>query len=211
MVNKSKARSTRRQRRLRRQVRKVMKKVDSMVFFNLLTSPQLLEPLEGLLPEFRERLYPPTVTLAMFLGQVLSSDGSCQNAVNGKGTGEYGLFRELLECFVEGDVMVADSYCSSYFLIAALLARGVDFVFEQHGARNTDFRTGEKLGSRDHVVKWSRPKVRPQWMTVEEYESYPQELTVRKQRPKPFPRLHTTRHRARGNIKLYGFPKKLRA
>jgi len=53
-----------------------------MVFFNLLTSPQLLEPLEELLPEFRERLYPPTVTLAMFLGQVLSADSSCQNALN---------------------------------------------------------------------------------------------------------------------------------
>lgn len=294
-MSKFKARSSRQQRRLKKQVQKVVEKVDSMVFFNLLTSSQLLEPLEALLPEFRERLYPPTVTLAMFLGQVLSSDGSCQNAVNeaivtrvlsglsagsantgayceardrlpqemarelsrqtaallnahtpegwlwcgrpvklvdgttilmpdtaenqaqfpqhgqqesgagfpiarlvgvislangalldvamgpykGKGTGEYGLFRELLQCFVKGDVMVADSYYCSYFLIAALLKLGVDFVFEQHGARNTDFRTGEKLGSCDHVVKWSKPKVRPAWMTMQEYESYPQELTVR--------------------------------
>jgi len=294
-MTKFKARSARQQRRLKKQVQKVVKKVDSMVFFNLLTSSQLLEPLEALLPEFRERLYPPTVTLAMFLGQVLSSDGSCQNAVNeaivnrvlsglsagsantgaycearkrlpqemarelsrqtaallnahtpegwlwrgrhvklvdgttilmpdtaenqaefpqhgqqesgagfpiarlvgvislangalldiamgpykGKGTGEYGLFRELMQCFVRGDVMVADSYYCSYFLIAALMRLGVDFVFEQHGARHTDFRTGEMLGRRDHVVKWSRPKARPEWMTVEEYESYPEELTVR--------------------------------
>ena len=35
-----------------------------------------------LLPEHRERRYPPTQTLAMFLGQVLSADGSCQNAVD---------------------------------------------------------------------------------------------------------------------------------
>jgi len=81
-VNNSKARSPRQQRHLKKQTRKVVKKADSMVFFNLLTSPQLLGPLERLLPEFRERLYPPTVTLAMFLGQVLSADGSCQNAVN---------------------------------------------------------------------------------------------------------------------------------
>lgn len=81
-MTKFKGRSARQQRRLKKQVQKVVKKVDSMVFFNLLTSSQLLEPLEALLPEFRERLYPPTVTLAMFLGQVLSSDGSCQNAVN---------------------------------------------------------------------------------------------------------------------------------
>jgi Transposase DDE domain len=32
-----------------------------------------------------------------------------------------------------------------------------------------------------------------------------------KRRPKPFPRLQTTRHRARRNIKLYGHPKKLSA
>ena len=48
----------------------------------MLTGPELLGRLEALLPEYRERKYPPTVTLAMFLGQVLSADGSCQNAVN---------------------------------------------------------------------------------------------------------------------------------
>lgn len=295
MTKQSKVPSARRQRRLWKEIRKVVRKADSMVFFNLLTGPQLLEPLEALLPEFRERVYTPTVTLAMFLGQVLSADGSCQNAVDeaivhrivnglpaasantaaycearkrlpqelarklapktaallnahtaqgwlwrgrhvklvdgtttllpdtaenqkqfpqhgqqepgagfpiarlvgvislangavldiamgaykGKGTGEYGLFRELMQCFVRGDVMVADSYYCSYFLIATLLALGVDFVFEQHGARNTDFRTGEKLGSCDHIVQWSKPKIRPDWMTVEEYENYPQQLTVR--------------------------------
>ncbi len=56
--------------------------VDSNHFFNLLTGPQLLDLLETQLPEHRERQYPPTVTLAMFLGQVISADGSCQNAVN---------------------------------------------------------------------------------------------------------------------------------
>jgi hypothetical protein len=33
--------------------------------------------------------------------------------------GEHALFRELLKCFTEGDVMLADSYYCSYFLIAA--------------------------------------------------------------------------------------------
>jgi hypothetical protein len=273
------------------------RKVDSVSFFNLLTSPELLEELEALLPEYRERRYPPTVTLAMFLGQVLSADGSCQNAVNeahtsqllmglepgsastgpycearqrlpqelvsalahhiagllsaqtpaqwlwrgrhvkltdgtttqladtpenqaqfpqqarqeagvgfpiarlvgvislangavldvamgpykGKGTGEHSLFRELLKCFAAGDVMLADSYYCSFFLIATLKAMGVDFVFEQHGARNTDFRRGEKLGQHDHVVTWSRP-VRPEWMTPEEYAGLPAELSVREAR-----------------------------
>ena len=50
--------------------------------FNLLTGPQLLDRVEDLLPEHRERLFPPTETLSMFLAQVLSADGSCQHAVN---------------------------------------------------------------------------------------------------------------------------------
>ena len=84
--------------------------MDANCFFNLLTSPQLLESVEMQLPEHRERTYPPTVTLAMFLGQVMSSDRSCQNAVNqsnvsrllsglsvnGASTGGYCLARQRL-------------------------------------------------------------------------------------------------------------------
>jgi hypothetical protein len=55
---------------------------DAYGFFNLLTGPELLEDVEGLLPEHRERLFPPTETLSIFLAQVLSADGSCRQAVN---------------------------------------------------------------------------------------------------------------------------------
>lgn len=55
---------------------------DSFSFFNLLTSPELLDQVESLLPEHRERLFPPTETLSMFLAQALSADRSCQRAVN---------------------------------------------------------------------------------------------------------------------------------
>ena len=271
--------------------------IDANGFFNLLTSPQLLDSVEMQLPEHRERTYPPTVTLSMFLGQVMSSDSSCQNAVNqanvsrllsglplngastggyclarqrlplemvkhltrqtgelvntatakkwrwrgrhvkqvdgstilmpdtednqlhypqhgqqsdgigfplarlvavislstgvvhdvamgpykGKGTGEHGLFRELTDAFVEGDIMLADGYYCSYFLIASLQARGVDVLFEQHGARQTDFRRGQKLGARDHIVRWSKP-VKPSWMSPEDYQACPDELQVREVR-----------------------------
>jgi hypothetical protein len=50
--------------------------------FNLLTSDDLLDKVEEQLPEHRERLFPPTETLAMFITQALSSDRSCQNIVN---------------------------------------------------------------------------------------------------------------------------------
>ena len=50
--------------------------------FNLLTSDLLFEELEKQLPEHRERLFPPTETLAMFIAQTMSPDRSCQQAVN---------------------------------------------------------------------------------------------------------------------------------
>lgn len=56
--------------------------VEAVDFFNLLTGPELLEMTEALLPEHRERLYPPTETLSMYMMQVLSEDGSCQKAVD---------------------------------------------------------------------------------------------------------------------------------
>jgi hypothetical protein len=50
--------------------------------FNLLTGPHLLDRVEELLPDHRERLFPPTKTLSMFLAQALSADGSRRQVVN---------------------------------------------------------------------------------------------------------------------------------
>lgn len=55
---------------------------DSVSFFNLLTSPELFETLEELLPDHRERLFPPTETLSLFLAQAMQPDRSCQRIVN---------------------------------------------------------------------------------------------------------------------------------
>ena len=55
---------------------------NSTQFFNLLTEPKLFDQLEALLPDHRERLFPPTETLSMFLAQAMNSDRSCQNIVN---------------------------------------------------------------------------------------------------------------------------------
>jgi hypothetical protein len=55
---------------------------DSYTFFNMLTGPELLDLVEPLLPEHRERLFPPTEALSMFLAQALSADRSCQRVVN---------------------------------------------------------------------------------------------------------------------------------
>jgi len=272
-----------------------VREVEAVDFFNLLTGPELLEMTDSLLPEHRERLYPPTLALSMFMGQVLSEDGSCQKAVDswaaqraaeglsvqsintgayckarqrlpvemvsaltrytaqqlsagaqarwrwrgrsvklvdgtgilmpdtaanqacypqllsqaigvgsplarlvgviclstgalidaamgpftGKGTSELGLLRQLASAFSPGDVMLADAFYCNYFLIAAMQAAGVDVLFAQNGARITDFRRGERLGSRDHRVSWPKPKIRPEWMSPEDYAALPDELILR--------------------------------
>ena len=43
--------------------------IEAVDFFNLLTAPELLQMTESLLPEHRERLYPPTLALSMFMGR----------------------------------------------------------------------------------------------------------------------------------------------
>ena len=63
----------------RSKIKRRAKSTETVEFFNLLTSPQLLETTEALLPEHRERLYPPTVTLAMFMRQVLEAVGADSN------------------------------------------------------------------------------------------------------------------------------------
>ena len=261
----------------------------------MLTSPEMLETTERLMPEHRERLYPPTVALSMFMRQALEADHSCQKAVNGwaaqrvadglkpmsvrtggycrargrlplamvaglaretgrqlnalaapswrwrgrpvklvdgtgismpdteenqasypqpstqaagvgfplarlvvviglataavldaamgphsgKGNSELGLLRKLGAAFSPGDVMLADALYCSYFVIATMIAAGVDVLFEQNGARTTDFRRGKSLGPRDHLVCWRKPAARPAWMTPEQYAGFPDELTVR--------------------------------
>ena len=264
-------------------------------FFNVLTSAQLLQTTEALLPAHRERLYPPTVTLSMFMRQTLEADASCQKAVNGwaaqraadglracsvrtggycrarqrlplemvsalvrhtgsllshkahkrwlwrgravklvdgtglsmpdtpdnqavypqpstqatgvgfplarlvmviclatgaaldaaigphqgKGSGELGLVRQVLGSLGPGDVMLADALYCNYFLIASLMAAGVDVLMAQNGSRTTDFRRGKSLGTRDHIVSWPKPATRPEWMTPEQYAQAPEELVLR--------------------------------
>jgi hypothetical protein len=75
------ARSALHQRR--RNIDRHASSTEAVEFFNVLTGPQLLDTTEAQSPEHRERLYPPTVTLSMFMRQVLDADGSCQKAVNG--------------------------------------------------------------------------------------------------------------------------------
>jgi hypothetical protein len=81
----------------------------------------------------------------------------------GKQTGENSLFRTLYRTLQEGDVILADRCFSGWFDIALLKQRSCDAVVRKHQIRPTDFRTGERLGSNDHLVTWPKPK-RPETM-----------------------------------------------
>jgi hypothetical protein len=121
--------------------------------------------------------------LARLVGVICLSTGALLDAAMGphagKGTSELGLLRKLVSAFSAGDVMLADAFYCNFFLIAALQALGVDVLFAQNGARNTDFRRGEKLGTRDHRVSWPKPKARPEWMSAEDFAALPDELILR--------------------------------
>ena len=101
----------------------------------------------------------------------------------GKQTGETALFRTLLdEALQSGDVLLADRYYASFWMIAMLLGRGVDSLMRQHQKRAIDFRSGVRLGHDDHLIVLARPRQRPDWMDEADYEQLPGELTVREVR-----------------------------
>jgi len=79
-----------------------------------------------------------------------------------------------------GDVLVGDAFFATYFLLCALVAAGIDGVFEQFGARrrSTDFSVGQMLGPRDDLLVLPRPE-RPDWLTPADYARVPATLTVR--------------------------------
>ena len=270
---------------------------DTYAFFNLLTGPEFLDQVELLLPDHRERLFPPTETLSMFLAQAMSQDRSCQRIVDdaaikrlmgglpicsthtgaycqarkrlplemistltrytgrmmtehtpntwhwrgrpvrlvdgatvtlpdtpanqevypqpgsqqpglgfpqcrlvgiiclasgavlnsamgpcqGKGSDEQSLLRSMLDTLESGDILLGDAFYATYFLLCALQKRGVDGVFEQQGSRrrSTDFRLGQRLGKRDHVIELRKPKIKPAWMSQAEYDQAPDSLRAR--------------------------------
>jgi hypothetical protein len=98
---------------------------------------------------------------------------------SGKLTGENALLRGLRHCLEPGNILLADSYYSSYQEVAALLSRGVDVVMRQHGGRPTDFRRGQKLGREDHLVEWHRGRQRRGWMSLLEFHKLPRSIVMR--------------------------------
>lgn len=62
----------------RHRIRQRSRAIHAYDFFNVLTAPDLLGVVDQQLPTHRERLFPPTTTLSLFMAQTLSADASCQ-------------------------------------------------------------------------------------------------------------------------------------
>lgn len=120
------------------------------------------------------------VLLSLSVGTVLEcAIGPCR----GKMTGEQSLFREMWDALQPGDLVLGDRLYDSYRDIAALKQRGVESVFGRKQSRNSDFRTGKRLGPGDHIVTWKRPAYDPtRFASREEWASLPEELQIRETR-----------------------------
>jgi hypothetical protein len=118
--------------------------------------------------------------LGLATGAVLES---AFGPYRGKETGETALFRTLFAALRPGDIVVADRYYGSYWMVALLQRLGVDVAFRKHHKRHTDFRRGRRLGRNDHVVTWVKPS-RPAWMDQSTYDALPETLALREVRGK---------------------------
>jgi hypothetical protein len=107
-----------------------------------------------------------------------------------------------------GDIVLGDRGFCSYAHLATLLNRGLHGVFRAHQRKIIDFTPGRpgvargkakgpheatirphsrwvrSQGESDQVVIWHKPKRRPLWMSKEEYDALPGEITVREVRYK---------------------------
>ncbi len=118
------------------------------------------------------------VIFSLAVGTVLDA---AIGTYHGKQSGENSLFRTLHDTLSAGDVVLADRYFSGWFDIGLLARRGVDIVVRKHQLRATDFRTGRRLGTDDHVVQVPKPP-RPAWMSLADYAALPAVLELREVR-----------------------------
>jgi hypothetical protein len=116
------------------------------------------------------------VIFSLAVGTVLDA---ALGPYQGKQTSELALLRQVIHRFEPGDIALADRFFCSYWVIAELTRRGIDVVVRLHQRRKADFRRGRRLGRGDHQVTWVKPAQAPDWMSRQEYEAMPAEITVR--------------------------------
>jgi len=121
--------------------------------------------------------------IARIVGITSLSVGSvtayCLGAFQGKGSGETSLFSQLISSISKDELLLADRYYCTWAIIALLQQQGSHFLVQNHAQRKPDFRVGKRLGTKDHLVGWKKPKRKPDWITATEYKALPEEIIIR--------------------------------
>ena len=94
-------------------------------------------------------------------------------------THEIVLFQQLWENLRPGDVLLGDRGFSGWAVLAPCGVRAVHGVFRVHGSRQIDFRKGQRLSRHPRLVHWSKPALRPGYLTPEPWALLPQVLELR--------------------------------
>jgi hypothetical protein len=81
---------------------------------------------------------------------------------------------------VLGDIVVADRGFANFVVAALLQPLGVDVIARvPTGVRRIDFRKGHRLGHKDALFVWRKPKARRPWMPLTQWLLLPDTLTLR--------------------------------
>jgi hypothetical protein len=121
--------------------------------------------------------------IVRLVGLISLATGSCVDYVlgpyQGKGTGETSLFSQLINTLSQEDLLLADRYYTSFAIIALLIIQETPLVFRQRSTVITDFRRGQRLGAKDHIIYTLKPKKKPVWMSKVAFAELPEVIRVR--------------------------------
>lgn len=115
------------------------------------------------------------VLFALSTGVVLDM---AMGRYQGKLTHEVSLFRTIDTLIQENDVFLADRAYAGWFDMARLMARGAHVVVRMHQKRKADFCKSVRHRKDDRTIRLDRP-IKPEWMSREEYETYPEFIIIR--------------------------------
>ncbi|MCK5353903.1 MAG: IS4 family transposase [Methyloprofundus sp.] len=121
--------------------------------------------------------------IVRMVGLLSLATGSCVDYAigpyQGKGTGETSLFSRLIHSLSSQDLLLADRYYTSYANFVLLMRQGTSLVFRQRSGVKTDFKCGQYLGAKDHIITVKKPKKKPVWMQDEVWAELPNDILIR--------------------------------
>lgn len=97
----------------------------------------------------------------------------------GKRTGEYALLRRLVDTFEPNEILLGDAGFCSFCHLVELHQQGVDSVVKAEHSRLCNLVAIKKLGKRDVLCRWPKPKGKPDTFDRVEFNELPDELFVR--------------------------------